>query len=370
MGSISSLQNLPLQSIINIEQQRNYETYKKILSTILPVGFSDKILQLNILLDRCAIKNSEKSSVWRAVEKSLKSSRTELFDTYDSLTDAEEDFILYPDYPNHDYLGLLLSSFEKNLDLFKANYLKILECIERLIFIGKLIDANMLINQVINKHLASVDISPLLHTFIRICSTFINSSNLEPRNEFCSKILCYLTSKLQNVKTDKSVSPLYFDLIIAILKLSVIDAPQNAQYMITRSEFFQWKDLGPRINELLSICIAYESIVLKTYFSNLGALENIVKVIDERAKLYPIILQSTHSTALQAILRWSHKDAKYSIHVYKMSYSMLNLIDQHQINIDVCSQLLDGLLNRLDADGGDDDRQEFNRINLAFFSVS
>jgi hypothetical protein len=79
------------------------------------------------LFNRCAIKNASTSSVWSAIEKSLKSVLLELFDDYDELTDAEQDLSLYPDYPNYNYLCLLISSFEKNSDLFKANYIKLLE---------------------------------------------------------------------------------------------------------------------------------------------------------------------------------------------------------------------------------------------------
>jgi hypothetical protein len=224
-------------------------------------------------------------------------------------------------------------------------------------------------NRVITKHLSSVDLAPLIHTFIRICSSLTNSTNIEPRNLFCSKILAYLTDTLRDIKVNKSLAPLLFDLFIAILKLCVIDAPQCVQYMITKSDFFPWKDLGSSINELISTCISYESIIHKPFFSNLDDLEKIVKLIDDRAKTNPVILKSTHSIALQAILRWSNKDAKYSIHVYKMSYSMLNLIDQYQINVETCSQLIDALQNRIYADS-DDDPEEFDHINNFLFRVS
>jgi hypothetical protein len=171
------------------------------------------------------------------------------------------------------------------------------------------------------------------------------------------------------VKANKSVAPLFFDLILAILRLFVIDAPKCAQAIIIKSEFYPWKDLGSSIHDLISICISYDKIVHKPYFSNLDDLEKIVKLIDERAKTNPVILRSTHSIALQAILRWSNKDAKYSIHVYKMCRSMLNLIDQHQINVEICSQLIDALINRLYGDS-DDDPQEFNHINNFLFRVS
>jgi hypothetical protein len=224
-------------------------------------------------------------------------------------------------------------------------------------------------DRVVKKQLTSVDISPLLHTFIRICSSFTNSTDIEPRNLLCSKILYYLTCTLRDIKANKKVAPLFFDLILAILKLFVIDAPRCVQHMIVKSEFYPWKDLGSRINDLISICISYDKIVQKSYFSNLSDLENIVKLIDDRAKHNPVILRSTHSIALEAILRWSNKDTKYSIHVYKMCRSMLNLIDQNQINVEICSKLIDALINRLYADS-DDDQQEFNQINNFLFTVS
>jgi hypothetical protein len=245
----------------------------------------------------------------------------------------------------------------------------LLETVERLILIGKFIEASTFMDRVIRKQLISVDISPLLHTFIRICSLLTNSTDIEPRNLFCSKILYCLAFTLRDIKANKNLAPLFFDLTLAVLKLFVIDAPQCALPVITKSEFYPWKDLGSSINELISTCISYDKIVHKPYFSNLKELEKIVKLIDDRAKTNPVILRSTHSIALQAILRWSSKDAKYSIHVYKMCYSMLNLIDPHQINVEICSKLIDALINRLYADS-DDDPQEFNHINNFLFRVS
>lgn len=225
-------------------------------------------------------------------------------------------------------------------------------------------------DRVIKRQLASVDIAPLLHTFIRICSSLTNSSDLEPRNLLCSKILHYLTCALRDVKANKNLAPLFFDLILSILKLFVIDTPQCAQYMIVKSEFYPWKDLGSHINDLIKTCISYDKIIHNPYFSNLSDLQNIVKLIDDRTKHNPVILQSTHDIALQAILRWSNKDNKYSMHVYKMCYSMLNLMDKQQINVEICSQLIDALINRITlAANDDDDQQEVYHSNVFFLFV-
>lgn len=282
----------------------------------------------------------------------------------------EEDLILYPNCPDHNYLYLLISSFDKNLDLFKTNYIKLLETIERLILINKFIDASILMDRVIKKHLKSVDLSPLLQTFIRICSTLMNSTDLEPRNILCSGILYYLSSTLRDIKANKNLASLFFDLMISTLKLNVIDAPKCIELMIYKQEYYPWKDLGLRITELVSNCISYESIRQKSFFSNLDSLQNIIKTIDDRAKTNPIILRSTHDIALQAILRWSRKDADYSIHVYKMCYSMLNLIDKNRINVDVCSQFLTALIDRIHAANEDDQEEFFGHQSSMLFVVS
>jgi hypothetical protein len=120
--------------------------------------------------------------------------------------------------------------------------------------------------------------------------------------------LLSITYTLRDIKANKNLAPLFFDLILAILKLFVIDAPQCAQPMMTKLEFYPWKDLESRITDLINTCISYDKIIHKPYFSNLKDLENIVKLIDDRAKQNPVLLQSTHSIALQAILRWSNKD--------------------------------------------------------------
>jgi hypothetical protein len=166
--------------------QKRWKLSEKIITGII---LKEDFTLFNILFNRWTIKNAHISSVWSAIEYSLNSVLLELFDDYDLLNDAEQDLSLYLDYPNHNSLNLLLSSFEKNDNLFKRNYVKLLETVERLILMGKFLDASQWMHRLINKQLASVNISPLIHAFIRICSSLTNSTDIEPRNLFCSTIL-------------------------------------------------------------------------------------------------------------------------------------------------------------------------------------
>ncbi|CAF4015801.1 unnamed protein product, partial [Rotaria sp. Silwood1] len=144
-------------------------------------------------------------------------------------------------------------------------------------------------------------------------------------------------------------------------------APDYAARLLTKSEFYSWKELTPRIGHLIRICGSYDSIVHPGYFSKLDPLQDIVKLISDRAKINPIIYRTTHEPVLKCIVRWSGKNTAYSMHVYKMDGSILDLIDNQQATIDICSQFIESLLHRVNGDDDNDDPEQVRLRNAQFF---
>jgi hypothetical protein len=246
--------------------------------------------------------------------------------------------------------------------------MQILGNIERDIAMDKFLDAFHFVNQAIVQHLASLDIIPLLHTLIRICSLLIDT--MERGSKMCSQVLYHLTYALTSAKVSKKLAPLFFDLILAELGMRAMEAPYYAQQILTKSEFYPWKELTSRIADFVRICGSYDSIIHKDYFTKLDELEKILALIHDRAKINPIILRATHEPALKAIFRWSEKNTKYSMHVYKMGHPMLELLDPEQITLDICSKFIDALGHRVNPDDDDDDRENVRLRNTLLFMVS
>ena len=193
---------------------------------------------------------------------------------------------------------------------------------------------------------------------------------MERGNQFCSQVLYHLTSALISAKASKKLAPLFFDLILAELGMCAMEAPCYAQIILKKSEFYPWKELTPRIADFVRICGSYDSIVHNDYFSKLDDLASILTLIHDRAKTNPTIVRATHEPALKAILRWSEKNMTYSMHVYKMGGSMLELLDQEQITLDICSKFIDALQHRMSPDNDDDDQENVRLRNANFFMVS
>jgi hypothetical protein len=301
---------------------------------------------------------------------SLRGSLSELFASYDTLADAQIDLTpLYPDDSHANDVYTFTTPFENDCDLVKTKYMQILGNIERDIAMDKFLEAFHFVSKAIVPHLASLDIIPLIQTLIRICSLIIDT--MEHGNQFCSQVLyCHLARALISAKASKKLAPLFFDLILAELGMRAMEAPCYAQQILNKSEFYPWKELTPSIADLVRICSSYDSIVHNDYFTKLDELAKILTLIHDRAKTNPIIVRATHEPALTAILRWSEKNMTYSMHVYKMGGTMLELLDQEQVTLDICSKFIDALRYRMSPDNDDDDQDNVRLRNANFFGVS
>ena len=193
------------------------------------------------------------------------------------------------------------------------------------------------------------DVEQLLRTCIRLCSLVHPGSG----EQFCKVVLSPLTYEFGSKKFSKKLAPLLFDLVIAILDLRVVDAPQWAYRILNKRDFYPWKDLTGPLTHLVQSCVAYDTFVTTSYSSPLDQLENILNLIQERSKVTVTIFRATHETSLKAVLKWlmivnEQTGQAYGSHVFQMGAQLLNLIDEQQVTVDTCTQLLDILQSQLD----------------------
>ena len=297
-----------------------------------------------------------------------------MFDDYTNPSDAEKHLLECVKQPiSTDYVDLLVKSYSSNVHLFKANLLQIIATIETFLSIDRIDKAHDFVSQIILVHFDSVTdiMDSLLRMFIRICPLV----NINHRSELCERVLLPLTSKLGRVKCNKKLAPLFFDFSIVILDMCVIEAPKCAWDLLQKTDFYPWKELALRFKDLLRSCAAYDTIDIETYFSDLDVLEDIIEMTIDRAKAHAIIFQATHHEALQATFRWSTAPMKnnnkriWCTHVYRMAQHMIELIDLKQVTIDICSQFIKALEQRI-IDNEDDDNQEATiQMMRAFFMV-
>ncbi|CAF3078598.1 unnamed protein product [Rotaria socialis] len=310
--------------------------------------------------------HSCESSAWPPMVSSLRYSLSRLYDNNDTSTDAQLDLsTLLLDDATSDNVHLLATSFENDIELLKSNYTKVLETVERLILMDRFDDASRFTYKPIIKHIASIDHAPLIQMMIRLCSFLANTT--ERRDQLCSNILYHNTYALLSVKANKKLSSLFSDLILAMLEMYTMDTPGYAAKLLTKSEFYPWAELTYHIGHLIRICGSYDSFVHTDYFSKLDPLQDILKLISDRAKINPIIYRATHKPVLKYILRWSVKNTVYSMHVYKMGGQILDLIDKQQATFDTCSQFIDTLRHRVSGDEDNDDPEQARLRNAQFF---
>ncbi|CAF3843939.1 unnamed protein product [Rotaria sordida] len=287
---------------------------------------------------RSIARMSHQSRIWSAVVETLTRTLPTIFDSYTKPTDAQIYLKACIEPPiSSDLIYLIVKSYNRNVNLLKENLNLVLIVIEKLLLLNHLKEARQFVVQVILEHFdIFVNMETLIQMFIRVCPLV----NVDYRNDFCQEILSSVTYKLGNVKCNKSLAPLYFDLVLNILNLCVIKAPKCAQSLLEKQEFYPWKELAPRFNDLVRSCIAYEQIDIKSYWSDLDSLSSILRLVVDRAKINMVIFRATHEPALQVVLRWSHNTKIWSTHVYRMAEVMLDLIDQQKITADICNQFL------------------------------
>lgn len=196
--------------------------------------------------------------------------------------------------------------------------------------------------------------------------------NIESRDSFCHEIISPMSYELSRKKFHKKLAEIFFDFILAIIDLHIIEASTCACRILDISEFYPWKQLDKQIIHLVQSCVTYDDISTDSSSSKLDDLTKILCKIHERAKTNQTIFYATHQTAVQAILKWSsiiNKDTgnAYSTHVFKMGEEMTKLVDLQQVTVDLCIQLLEILQKRID---NNDEPNDLNNVDDYFLQVS
>ncbi|CAF3075045.1 unnamed protein product [Rotaria sp. Silwood2] len=326
-------------------------------------------------LFRYAARMSGQSKVWSGVVSTLTRTLPTLFDEYSNPSDAKADLVECVKQPiSTDFIDLLVKSYKKSVHLFKMNSSEMPTVIEKLLLMDQMRKARDFIEDIIVAHFDSaIDIiDPLIHMFIRTCPMV----NINSRNELCKQVISHLVHKLGKVKCNKKFAPLFFDFVLVILDLHVLEAPKCAYDLLEKADFYPWKELAPKFKDLVRLCAAYDTVNVTSYFSDLDKLEDILKIVVDRAKVNTIIFRSTHDEALQAILRWSATPVEngnkkpWLTHVYRMGQPMIGLIDQKQVTAEICSQFIKALEQRIIDNEDDDDNQETTSPMMTSFFIS
>ena len=323
---------------------------------------------MTFALKRYAVRLSSQSAVWLEVVESFQRSLPDLFDSSNDPADTLAVIECADSSVSSNYLDSMAKSYKNNAQQFKANFPQILAIVEQLLLKNRFRDARNFIDDTIEVHIhTGVDIDALLTMLIRVCPQV----NGEYRNDFCHRVIWSLSHTLKDVKCAKKLASRYFDFVLAILNLHAIKAPKCALCLLEKNEFYPWKDLAPRFNHLVRACVAYETINDEEDSDRqLDDLENILRLIVKRAKVYPMIIQTIHSEAEQAVLNWSapteaFKPNPWPRHVYYMGKTMIELIDRRQVNVELCLQLIAALRKKV-ANYDEDSNSSMN----AFYTVS
>ncbi|CAF1253486.1 unnamed protein product [Rotaria sordida] len=303
---------------------------------------------------RHAARLSHQSRVWASILDVFTRTLPTLFDSYVNIDDAQIDFLLCIEEPiSNDYILFISKSYNRNPDLIKNNFSQALLVIERLLLGHHIREVRYFIDQAILAHIETIiDIEALVQMFIRVCP-------------------------LIPIDYRKESSPLFFEFALILLDLCVLEAPPCAVYLLEKNEFYPWKDLAPHFTDLLRLCSAYETIEIEKTSSELNSLTTILRLAVDRAKAHAIIYRSTHKEALRAISRWTYTNDDnnnrkiWSNHVYDMGQTMLDLIDQRQVTIDICIQFIEALRLRIvDNESTEDDISINHTMNSFFLNIA
>jgi len=223
-------------------------------------------------------------------------------------------------------------------------------------------------SNVIIPHFNSItNLEELLHMLIRTCSIV----HIESRNYFCQNFITRISYELIKKKFNKNLSGIFFDFILAILDLNIIEAPACACRILNINDFYPWKQLNKQLIHLIQSCISYDQMINTSFPNQLDQLAEILSLIHERTKTNVTIFHATHEPALQAIFKWSfiinnNTGKPYDIHVFKMGQKMTELVDQKQITVDICIQFIEILQKRID---NNDEPNELHQFDNYFLMV-
>jgi hypothetical protein len=288
-------------------------------------------------LHRYAIQNSHRCTIWLKIVETLHRSSPEVFSSDTIIIELASQIDLSVDNVSSDYIAHLIRYTEEKSELIQSYSILIFKLIERLVVKNRFVDARRLMLQLIVPNMMIIDFDACLPTTIRLCSTVNDKQSL------LTEVLHPFVSSLALITLKKSLALVLFDLSQAILNLYLFEAPHLSYNLLIKKQFYPWKDLCDNMVAMIATCCSYDSIVHDNTFSSLDDLEKIIEFIFGKASTYPSIIRQSHSLACESILRWANCQHQWSFHVYRMGESIFKLIDEQQINEDLCAKLADAL---------------------------
>ena len=294
----------------------------------------------------------QESVVWTEVNWALLRESPTLFDSFNNPDDVLIHLAACAVPPIwNDYVDALAKYYQNHPDSFQKHVSQVLALMEKIIVEDNLKAAEFLMEKSIIRCFNSItNHEELLQMFIRLCSSVRPTS----RDYFCRCFISPLTYELSNKKFPKKLALLSFDLLLTILDLHIMQAPNCTYRLIGISEFYPWKQLNKQITHLIQSCIAYDTVTCESG-QELENITQIISLIHERAKVNTAIFQATHDVALQAILKWSvivdiNTGRPYPKHAFTMGEVMTRLIEEEKVTADICIQLVDALQKRIEND--------------------
>jgi hypothetical protein len=188
---------------------------------------------------------------------------------------------------------------------------------------------------------------------------------VENKDLFTSNFLLYLIKEIENLPAKENLSSIFVDLILAILKLRVLDAPDFSLRLLKKREFYSWKDLIDGLVDLIETCISYDTLIDEEDSGKLNELEGIIDFIYEKIPIRSNVSKLAQPIILETIVRWSDNQYHGEEFVYRMGRSLLYLMDPEQITEDTCLKFIEILQKRIDCDD-----EEINRKKRLLFWVS
>ena len=320
-------------------------------------------------VSRSAARHCQESVIWAEVNWALLGSCPTLFDTFNNPDDILTHLVACAEPSiSNDYVDALAKYYQNHPEALQKHTTHVFASLEKIIIQDNLKAAEPLMEKAIIHCFNSItNHEELLQMFIRLCSTVQPAS----RDDFCKRFITPLTYELSNKKFPKKLAPLFFDLLMAILDLHVMQAPSCAYRLIDISEFYPWKQLDKQITHLVQSCVAYDSVTDGSE-KEPENLTRILRLIQERAKMNKGILQATHEIALQAIFKWSvivdtTTGRPYPKQAFTMGEAMAGLVEEQKVTADICIRLMEALQKRIE---NDDEPRDNYSVDDAFLIVN
>ena len=242
--------------------------------------------------------------------------------------------------------------------------------LERLILLYQVREARYFLTEALLVH---IDTGIDMEAVVRMLTRINPSIAVDKRDEVCKEVLSNVTFKLGREKCSKKLAVPLFDLSLSIIDLCSIEAPHCAEYLLDKNEFYPWKDLAPRMEELLTLCIAYEKLEVKDRCSQPDYLGNILQIVANRAKAFNAIFRATHNLAVKTSLRWARDNnhgTRWSDHLYRLGNGVISLIDTRQLTEKNCIDFIEATIAKINADEQSDDDDPTDSLQTSFFIVS